>query len=223
VSIENAVEEGLTAALKNKRPCDLWWIHRYGTNEAAHQNTLSVATEDRALISHRRAHQNLLADEVFIKKFIPGPGRWDEASADITTAIRRLLDIAERTAGERHVFICFDRDCPVGERALREFAEAASESHTFLHGIIPGPDSEEFFGIRRLCESSGGTFGCMEVERIPEFIAATYEHLLNRYDVTYEATGADGVPHVRLISQYGFAELNEERINLPAATQQSSA
>jgi hypothetical protein len=201
-----ALEEGMSAALKAKRPGDLWWIHRYRTNEPAHQNILSVQTEDRALISHRRANQNLLADESFINRFIPGPGRVDESSADIAAGIHRLLEMIERTAGERHIFICFDRDCPVEERALKGLMEAASECNTFLHGFIPGPHSDEFNGIRQLCESTRGTFDCLELDSVSNYIVDTYEQLLNRYEITYEAADASGAPDVNLVSQHGCAQ-----------------
>jgi len=203
-----AVEDGLARAVKTKRECDLWWIHRYCTEPTAPGSTLSVPVEDPALANHRRAHQFLLGDEAFIGKFIKGPGRRDEASADLGIGIRHLLELAERASGARHVFICFEPDSRLEGRALNDVKAAVSESRSQLHGFMPAPDCEEFRTFRGLCESTGGTFQCAEVRAISDLIVDTYEQLLNQYDVTYESGRED--LSVRLVSPHGCGEYQRE-------------
>jgi hypothetical protein len=199
-----AVEDGLSTVLKTKREGDLWWIHRYCTEPTPPQNALAVPVEDPALANHRRAHQFLLAAEPFISRFIQGPGRRDEASADIATGIRHVLELAERASGTRHLFICFDPESRLEGRVLTDVRGAISESRSQLHGFMPGFDCKDREIFRELCESTGGTFQCADVSAISELILDTYEQLLNLYDITYQSTRDDLT--VRLVSPHGCGE-----------------
>jgi hypothetical protein len=213
-----AIENSLNTTVQTKRNGDLWWIHRYCVTETAPQSALCPPTEDRVLTAHRHANQNFLSEETFIRKFIPGPGRRDEASSDLASGIRKMIAMVARVAGTRNVFVFFHPDSPLPdspreERALNQIAEDLAESQCKLYGIMPSSDPHQIAGARRLCESSGGEFHHVDVDRVETLIPDIYHKLLNRYSVKYESATTDNkVPDVQIFSPQGFAELLHSEI-----------
>ncbi|HEX4592683.1 MAG TPA: HEAT repeat domain-containing protein [Bryobacteraceae bacterium] len=192
-----AVAEGLKQCLALKRPDDWWRIDRYAIEAMVADPDAPVQKStlpyDNVLVTQDlKTRKGFLTDLTLLEKAISLPVPNDRTTADALEAIRRQIDAMDKSSGKRHLFVFVHAtavDALDDPEYLKPLKQLVAKEGVSLHGICPD-SPEKCTGFRDLCLfTPAGTFHGSSVDKLAEEFEATYERLLNRYEIKYSLAG----------------------------------
>ena len=163
---------------------------------------------DPVILDHIRRNRGLLNAPEIIAKAIQGPGGKDLASSDIVAGASKLIAVMTKTAGARHLFLCFDPERPPSPEEVSLIEFSAAQKNVTVHGIVPD-SARDMQEIRAICRIRG-TFRSAPVEAAGTRLAEAMEGLLHRYTISWmpeSPAQAPGEMKIQVFSELGSGEV----------------
>jgi HEAT repeat protein len=169
-----ACEAALLSCLTRKRAPDSWIVAKYFPRASA-----PVATEPGAPPA-RAAGIVCSSTALTLEESIQAPDSLTDAPTGLSEAVNKILQLASRSHGPRHIVLCQEQNC--GAAFASQLAETAKGAGITVNAISMQPDP----ALEETCHRTFGVFCRVEEPAaIAPALEKLYLTLASHYELTY--------------------------------------